>query len=70
MVNVVLFKLVDGSVAVEWQLWMVLLAGGVLFRLELVVLSLMMSLGLWIVARWCWLWVSVLLVGMWVVGVG
>ena len=69
MVNVVLLKLVDGSVAVEWQLWMVLLAGGVLFRLELMVLSLM-SLDLWLVAKWCWLWVSVLLVGMWVVGVG
>ena len=47
---------------------MVLLAGGVLFRLELVVLSLM-SLGLWVVARCCGLWVSVLLVGIWVVGV-
>ena len=44
---------------------MALLAGGVLFQLELMMLSLM-SMDPW----WCWLWVSVLLVGMWVVGVG
>ena len=73
--SVVLFKLVVRSVAVGWQLWMALVFGGVLFKLELVVLSLvsvirLCKLGLWLVAVWCWLWVSVMLVGMWVVGVG
>ena len=52
-----------------------MVAGGVLFELELVVLSLMSiirlcKLDLWLVAVWCWFWVSVMLVGMWVVGVG
>ena len=54
---------------------MTLVVGGVLFGLGLLVLSLMSiirlcKLDLWLVAVWCWLWVSVLLVGMWVVGVG
>ena len=75
MVTVVLFKLVVRSVAVGWQLWMALVFGGVLFKLELVVVSLMSiirlcKLELWLDAVWCWLWVSVMLVGMWVVGVG
>ena len=59
--NVVLFKLVVRSVAVGWQLWMALVFGGVLFKLALVVLSLMSvvrlcKLGRWLVAVWCcWL---------------
>ena len=58
--NVVLLKLVVRSVAVGWQLWMALVFGGVVFKLELVVLSLMSvirlcKLGRWLVAVWCWL---------------
>ena len=76
MVNAVLFKLVvRSSVAVGWQLWMALVVGGVLFKLELVVVSLMAvgklcKLVLWLVDVCCWLWVSVMLVDLWVVGVG
>ena len=75
MVTVVLFMLVVRSVALGWQLRMALVVGGVLFKLELVLLSLMSvirlcKLGLWLVAVWCWLCVSVMLVGVWVVGVG
>ena len=44
--NVVLLKLVVWSVAVGWQLWMALVFGGVLFKLELVVLSLMSAIRL------------------------
>ena len=48
---------------------------GVLDKLALVVLSLMFVGGLcrlccWSVAECCWLKVSVLSLGMWVVGVG
>ena len=58
--NVVLFKLVIRSVAVGWQLWMALVFGSMLFKLELVVLSLvsvirLCRLGRWLVAVWCWL---------------
>ena len=54
---------------------MVLIFGGVLFELALVVLSLssvggLCRLGRWSVAECCWLMVSVLSIGMWVVGVG
>ena len=71
--NVGLFMLVVRSVAVGWQWWVVLIFGGVLFKLALVVLSLT-SVGRLCrcgsVAECCWLKVSVLSLGMWVVGVG
>ena len=74
MANAVLFKLVVRSVAVGWQVWIALVAGGVLFKVELVVVSLMVSVGLFklnsrLVAMWCWLWVSLMVEGMWVVSV-
>ena len=73
--NVGLFILVVRSVAVGWQWWVALIFGGVLFKLALVVLSLtsvgrLCRLGRWSVAECCWLKVSVLSLGMWVVGVG
>ena len=54
---------------------MALVFGGVLFKLALVVLSLtsvgrLCRLGRWFVSECCWLKVSVLSLGMWVVGVG
>ena len=69
-----LFMLVFRSVAVGWQWWMALVFGGVLSKLALVALSLMSvgrlcRLGRWLVAECCWLKVSVLSLGMWVVGV-
>ena len=42
----VLFKLVIRAVAVGWQLWISLMVGVVLFGVELVVVSLMFSGGL------------------------
>ena len=71
----VLFKLVIGAVAVGWQLWITLVVGVVLFGMELVVVSLMVSVWLlkldcWLVAVLCWLWVSLVVEGMWFVGVG
>ena len=73
--SVIWFKLVARLVAVRWQLWMTLVFVGVLFKLALVVLSLasvcrLCRLGRWSVAECCWLMVSVLSLGMWVVGVG
>ena len=73
--NVGLFMLVVRSVAVGWQWWVALIFGSVLFELALVVLSLtsvgrLCRLGRWSVAECCWLMVSVLSLGMWVVGVG
>ena len=55
-----LFMLVFRSVAVGWQRWMALVFGGVLFKLALVVLSLMSvgrlcRLGRWLVVECCWL---------------
>ena len=41
-----LFKLVIRAVAVGWQLWISLMVGVVLFGMELVVISLMVSGGL------------------------
>ena len=72
--NVGLFMLVVRSVAVEWQWWVALIFGGVLFKLALGVLSLtsvgrLCRLGRWSVAECCWLRVSVLSLGMWVVDV-
>ena len=46
MVDDVLFKLVIRSVAVGWQLWIALVVGVVLLGKELMVLSLMVSVGL------------------------
>ena len=71
----VLFMLVVSSVAVGWQWWMALIFGGVLFKLALVVLSLMSVGRLCRLCRCsvdgcCWLMVSVLSLGMWVAGVG
>ena len=73
--NVGLFMLVVRSVAVGWQWWVALIFGGVLLKLALVVVSLtsvgrLCRLGRWSVAECCWLKVSVLSLGMWVVGVG
>ena len=73
--NVGLFMLVVGSVAVGWQRWAALIFSGVLFMMALVVLSLtsvgrLCRLGRWSVAECCWLKVSVLSFGMWIVGVG
>ena len=73
--NVGLFMLVVRSVAVGWQWWVALVFGGVLFELALVVLALtsvgrLCRLGRWSVAECFWLMVSVLSLGMWVVGVG
>ena len=73
--SVGLFTLVVRSVAVGWQGWVALIFGGVLFELALVVFSLssvggLCRLGRWSVAECCWLMVSVLSLGMWVVGVG
>ena len=45
-VDGVLFKLVIRAVAVGWQLWISLMVGVVLFRMELVVVSLLFSGGL------------------------
>ena len=65
-----MFKLVARLVAVGWQLWMALVFGGVLFKLELVVLTRMAvvrrlcELGRWLVA------VSVWSIGVWVIGMG
>ena len=58
--NVGLFMLVVRSAAVGWQWWVALVFGGVLFKLALVVLSLMSvgrlcRLGRWLVAECCWL---------------
>ena len=41
-----LFKLVIRAVAVGWQLWIALVIGVVLFGMEFVVVSLMVSVGL------------------------
>ena len=41
-----LFKLVIRAVAVGWQLWIALMVGVVLFGVELVVVSLMVSVSL------------------------
>ena len=41
-----LFKLVIRAVAVGWQLWIALMVGVVLFGMELVVVSLMVSVRL------------------------
>ena len=41
-----LFKLVIRAVAVGWQSWVALMVGVVLFGMELVVASLMVSVGL------------------------
>jgi hypothetical protein len=46
MADDVLFKLVIISVAVGWQLWLALMVGVVLFGMELMVVSLMVSVGL------------------------
>ena len=45
-VDGVLYKLVIRAVAVGWQLWISLMVGVVLFRMELVVVSLLFSGGL------------------------
>ena len=45
-VDGVLFKLVIRAVAVGWQLWVALMVGVVLFGMELVVVSLMVSVWL------------------------
>ena len=45
-VDGVLCKLVIRAVAVGWQLWISLMVGVVLFRMELVVVSLLFSGGL------------------------
>ena len=66
--NVGLCRLVDGSVAVWWQCWLVLVFGGLLF--ELVLVSLMVSVGLCksecrsVDVRWRWRlsWVMLALV--------
>ena len=46
MANDVLFNLEFRSVAVGWQLWIALMVGVVLFGMELVVVSLMVSVRL------------------------
>ena len=45
-VDGVLFVLVIEAVAVGWQLWITLVVGIVLFGMELVVVSLLVSVGL------------------------
>ena len=75
MAKVMLFKLVVSSVAEGWQVWISLVIGGVLFKVELVVVSLMVSvrlfrLGRRLVAEWCWLCVSLMVEGMGFVGEG
>ena len=50
-VDGVLFKLVIRAVAVGWQLWISLMVGVVLFGMELVVVSLMVSGGLFKLGR-------------------
>ena len=52
-----------------------LMVGVVLFGMELVVVSLMVSVRLFkldrrLVAVWCWLWMSLMVEGIWFVGVG
>ena len=73
MADDVLFKLVVRSVAVGWQLWIVLVVGVVLVRMELMVLSLLGSVVLFkldcrLVAVCCWVWESLMMEGMWFVG--
>ena len=46
-----LVKLVIRAVAVGWQLWITLMVGVVLFGMELVVVSLMVSGGLFKLVR-------------------
>ena len=41
-----LLKLVIRAVAVGWRLWIALMVGGVMFGMELVVVSLMVSGGM------------------------
>ena len=48
----VLFVLVIKAVAVGWQLWITLVVGVMLFGMELVVVSLMVSVGLVKLDRW------------------
>ena len=74
MGNVGLFALVVVSVALGRLWWVALGLGGVLFELALMSLSLSSvgrrrGLGRWAVAECCWLMVSVLSLGRWVVGV-
>ena len=45
-------KLVARLAAVGWQLWMALVFGGVLFKLELAVLALMAVVRLCELVRW------------------
>ena len=47
-----LFKLVIRAVAVGWQLWIALMVGVVLLGMELVVVLLMVSVGLFKLDRW------------------
>ena len=47
-----LFKLVMRAVAVGWQLWVAWMVGVVLFGMELMVVSLMVSVGLFKLDRW------------------
>ena len=68
MADDVLFKLVIISVAVGWQLWLALMVGVVLFGMELVVVSLVVSVKLFKLDRR--LWVSLVVEGIWFVGVG
>ena len=51
-VNDVLFRLVIRAVAVGWQLWVALMVVVVLFGMELMVVSLMVSVGLLKLDRW------------------
>ena len=74
MADDVLFKLVIRSVAVGWQLWIALVVGVVLVGMELMVLSLLGSVVLFklecrLVAVCCWVWESLMMEGMWFVGV-
>ena len=50
-VDGVLFKLMVRSVAVGWQLWMALMVGVFLFRVGLVVASLMVNVWLFKLGR-------------------
>ena len=56
-------------------MWIALVVGGELFKMELVVVSLMVSVRLFkldrrLAAVWCWFWMSVMVEGMWFFGVG
>ena len=74
MADDVLFKLELRSVAVGWQLWIALVDGVVLFGMGLMVLSLLGSVVLFkldcrLVAVCCWVWESLVMEGIWFVGV-